>query len=192
MNPLLIDIPDRLETERLLLRVPRAGDGELVYASVRESIEELKRWMPWATDAYAATDAEEWCRRCAAQFGLREQIAFLLFDRQGVHLGNLSAFKLVWDVPKCEIGYWVRTSRTGQGYCGEAVRAVTRLFVDEMKFSRIEIRTDDRNERSARVAERAGFQLEGVLRNECRDHQGELRGTRVYSIVSARPDSQAR
>jgi hypothetical protein len=27
MDPLLIEVPDRLETERLVLRCPRAGDG---------------------------------------------------------------------------------------------------------------------------------------------------------------------
>src|SRR4051812_10999457 len=127
MNPLLIELPERLETERMLLRVPRAGDGEIVHASVRESIEELKRWMPWATDAYAVADAEDWCRRKTAAYVMREELGFILFDRQGLHLGNLSAFKIVWDVPSCELGYWVRTSRTRQGFASEAVRAVTQF-----------------------------------------------------------------
>lgn len=42
---------------------------------------------------------------------------------------------------------------------------------------------DDRNERSWRVAERCGFQLEGTLRNSARTVDGQLRDTRVYAKV---------
>jgi RimJ/RimL family protein N-acetyltransferase len=44
--------------------------------------------------------------------------------------------------------------------------------------------TDHRNRDSWRLAERAGFELEGVLRNERLDLQGRLRDTRVYSRIA--------
>jgi RimJ/RimL family protein N-acetyltransferase len=34
------------------------------------------------------------------------------------------------------------------------------------------------------VAERAGFTLEGILRNDCRENDGTLRDTRVYAVIS--------
>jgi hypothetical protein len=40
-----------------------------------------------------------------------------------------------------------------------------------------------RNERSRRLAERAGFEYEGTLRQDRPDLQGRLRSTRVYAIV---------
>ena len=49
-NPILLDIPQELTGERLVLRVPRAGDSVMVWPSVRDSLKELKIWMPWATD----------------------------------------------------------------------------------------------------------------------------------------------
>lgn len=48
MNPILLDFPDSLESERLIIRCPRAGDGAMINAAIVESFAELTRWMPWA------------------------------------------------------------------------------------------------------------------------------------------------
>jgi hypothetical protein len=48
MDPLLIDVPTRLETERLILRCPRPGDGALLAQAELESHEELRPWRVWA------------------------------------------------------------------------------------------------------------------------------------------------
>jgi len=186
MNPLLIDVPDTVTTARLTLRTPRAGDGELILPQVRASLPELKQWMPWATDTYALSDAEEWFRKCAAEFIRREQLQYLMLTHDGQHLGNIGAFKFDWKVPRAEIGYWLRTDYTGRGYITEAVRGLSGMLYDLLKFARIEIRTDDRNARSYRVAERAGFTLEGVLRCDSIDAAGVLRDTRIYARIQPR------
>jgi RimJ/RimL family protein N-acetyltransferase len=45
----------------------------------------------------------------------------------------------------------------------------------------VELITDEENVASCRVAERAGFVLEGVLRNERRAPDASLRNTCVYA-----------
>jgi RimJ/RimL family protein N-acetyltransferase len=183
-NALLLGIPDRIETERLVLRVPRAGDGKITASSVRESLAELKVWMPWAHDDYNETHGEEWCRKAAGEFLLRNQLQYIILLRPDeTHLGSIGAFRFDWNVPKGEIGYWLRTSFRGRGLMSEAVNALCDLLLTTLKFQRVEIRTDHRNLRSQRVAERCGFALDGILRNECREKDGTLRNTRVYSRV---------
>jgi len=86
-------------------------------------------------------------------------------------------------VPSFETGYWVRSSRARRGYVTEAVRAISDAAFATLGAARVEIRCHDRNERSWRVAERAGFTLEGVLRSERRHLDGSLRDTRVYARV---------
>jgi RimJ/RimL family protein N-acetyltransferase len=66
----------------------------------------------------------------------------------------------------------------------EAVNALSQVLMEKLQFQRIEIRCDERNLRSGRVAERCGFTLEGTLRADCRDVHGELRNTRIYSRIS--------
>lgn len=65
----------------------------------------------------------------------------------------------------------------------EAVDAITNFAIHELQANRIEIRCDSRNIRSARVAERLGFNLEGILRKETCDVDCFLRDTMVFSKV---------
>jgi ribosomal-protein-serine acetyltransferase len=186
VEPLLIDLPEHMETVRLRLQVPTAHDGVRIYPAAKASLEQLKPWMPWAKDDYSPRDAEIWCRRVRGEFHLRKQLQFMILDRaSGEHLGNLGAFKFNWDVRSGEIGYWLHTDHTGQGLMTEAVTALRDYLLQQQSFRRIEIRCDDRNSRSARVAERCGFALEAVLHNvECTP-QGELRHNRIYAYTPA-------
>jgi RimJ/RimL family protein N-acetyltransferase len=185
MNPLLLDIPGELRSDRLLLRVPRAGDGAIVYPSVRESLAELKPWMPWATDDYNEQGCEEWCRRAAAEFLSRKQLQFLVLSLDGSqHLGTIGAHHFDWDIPSCEIGYWMRTTHTGRGQMTESVLLLLKMLREVLHVRRVQIRTDEENLKSRAVAERAGFQLEGILRKDCVATGGRLRNTCVYSCIS--------
>ena len=86
-----------------------------------------------------------------------------------------------WEVPKFEIGYWCRTRFTGHGYTTEAVKAITAFALDALGARRVEIRCDTLNLPSARVAERAGFQLEATLHNNELGTDGIPRDTLIFS-----------
>jgi RimJ/RimL family protein N-acetyltransferase len=183
IQPLRLEIPAEITTERLILRCPRISDGATMIEAVRASLAELQRWLPWATDDYDVQSAEDWCRRAAAKFLTREEAPYLMFDRNtDRHVGGISCFAQGWSVPKFEIGYWLAPADSGRGLMTEAVVAVTRMAFESFQARRIEIRCDVENHRSRRVAERAGYQLEGTLRNECRTND-QLRNTCVYAVV---------
>lgn len=184
-RPILFDIPDSFESERLVLRAPRPGDGEALNAAVIESLAELRPWMPWAMQAPTLADSEEYVRRSAVKYAAREDLPLLLWCKAtGALVGGSGMHRIDWEVPAVEIGYWVRTSRAGQGYITEAVNAITTFAFDVIGAHRVEIRCDEHNERSAAVARRAGFELEGILRNEARQHLSlELRNTMIFAKV---------
>ena len=81
MDPLLIDVPERIETERLVLRVPRRGDGPTVNAAVAASLVELQPWLPWAGAMPTVDESEAACRRQQGRFILREDFVMLMFLR---------------------------------------------------------------------------------------------------------------
>jgi RimJ/RimL family protein N-acetyltransferase len=55
------------------------------------------------------------------------------------------------------------------------------MAFETLQARRVEIRMDDGNLRSRAVAERCGFEFEGVLRRDSLNPAGEPRDTRVYS-----------
>lgn len=183
MNPLLLTFDETITTERLLMRPPRAGDGAMVYEAVAESLAELKPWMPWAQDESTPDDSETYARTAAANFVTREELSLLIFHREsGRYLGGTGYHTIDWQVPKLEIGYWLRTSETGKGYITEAVNALTRFAIQTFGAKRLDIRCDADNIASARVAERCGYVLEGRLRHNRRNTSGEWTDTLIYGF----------
>lgn len=188
MEPLLIDVPERLDTPRLILRCPTSRDSIAVNAAVRESLAELRPYMPWAQVEPTLVQTESECRRMHARFLLREDLAMLMFERrpdgrEGGFVGGTGLHRIDWARRHFEIGYWCRTSCLRRGYVAEAVQVLSRCAFDRLEARRVEIRMDDGNERSRRVAERAGFRLEGVLRGDRLTPDGALRDTRVLARV---------
>lgn len=160
------------------------GDGPAVNEAVRESADELSPWMPWAQRIPTVEESEVSIRKSRLQFLERSDIRLLLFHKStGQLIGSSGLHRIDWQVRKFEIGYWAHTSYTGQGYITEAVNAITDFAIQELQANRLEIRCDSRNTQSSRVAERTGFTLEGILRNDKTDVQGNLRDTMIYSKV---------
>jgi RimJ/RimL family protein N-acetyltransferase len=174
-------IPQRFQTERLVLVAPRRGDGQEVSQAVRESFRDLHRWMPWAKQRPTMEETESFCRKAARDIAARQEFPFLLRLRNGdVLVGAAGLVRGDWSVPKFEIGYWLRTKFIGHGYATEAAKALTRFARRHLCVRRLEIRIDPRNARSAAVARRAGFILEAALCQDARDNRGRLRDTQVF------------
>ena len=72
----------------------------------------------------------------------------------------------------------------GRGYVTEVVRELTAVAFRDLAANRVEMRCDSRNQRSRRVAERAGFRLEAELRCDDRANDGSLRDTIVYVLLA--------
>jgi ribosomal-protein-serine acetyltransferase len=179
-------ISRRLETERLLLRCGVAADAPAVHAAIVTSWVELSCWMDWAQGPQPTV--EETMARLAtrgAGFEDRSDLTYLVFEKAaGSFVGTCSLFRFDWNVPRGEIGYWLATNQTKNGYAIEAVNALT-TYAWALGLARVEIRCDVLNCRSRGVAERASYPLEGILKNECRNPQGALRDTCVYARVPA-------
>jgi ribosomal-protein-alanine N-acetyltransferase len=88
-----------------------------------------------------------------------------------------------WKTPEFEMGYIVDQAHEGQGYVSEAVRGALGLVFDHLGAQRASIHCDDTNLRSARVAERCGFALEGHVREDHRHPDDSVTGTLHYGIL---------
>ena len=174
-DPILRDFPEQFESERLLIRAPLPGDGAEIHAAITESLDELRPWMPWAHLDQSVEDIEANVRHARAEFLARHDMRLHLYLRDGgAFVGSSGLHRIDWTVPRFEIGYWIRTSMTGRGFATEATRRIADYAFDELGAERVEIWCDAANERSAAVAERAGFAFEARLIRNRRDTSGAL------------------
>ena len=90
-----------------------------------------------------------------------------------------------WRVPKTEVGYWIRTSAAGNGYVTEGVHALVACAFEHLGAQRVGLVTGEENIPSRKVAQRCGFELEGVLRSVQRGPDGGLRNACIYARLPA-------
>ena len=177
---------DQIESPRLIIRVPRPGDGAAFNQAVVSSLAELSPWLGWVTPEPTLEESEFNCRRGHARYLLNEDLMVFFFEKAtGTLIGGSGLHGPDWKSRKFEVGYWSRTGYTGRGLMTEGVRALTDHAFTALGAHRVFLTCDDKNIRSWKLAERAGFSFEGIMINERLDLQGKLRNTRVYARTAA-------
>lgn len=160
-------------------------DGLILNEAVVESLEKLKPWMKWARNIPTLEESEDFCKRAYAKFLLNEELILFLIEKDtGTLLGSSGLHFPNWDLKQFEIGYWCREGFGGKGFITEGAEAISNYAFKKLKASRVCIKMNDLNTSSWRVAERLGYELEGIIRNEKLDVYGKFQNTRIYSKVT--------
>jgi len=149
-----------IETERLVLRGPRAGDHLLLTAFIGDP--EVQRYLGPAP-ADPVTDTFTRHLRGAGSWALYGYGFFLAFSREtGDFVGQGGVFhsrrgfgKGLDDVP--EAGWMIGRAWWGQGYAAEMMRAALGWFDAAHGVQRIACMIEDGNDASFRLADRLGF-----------------------------------
>ena len=186
MHKMLMEMPHRIEAERIYLRGYKAGDGQWYYPMSQHNRLHLARYE--ADNAIMSIeseqDAEIIVRRYAVEWQARNCFFMGAFDRETdefvaqIYIGPRN-----WELPEFSIGFFVEKDHEGQGYVSEAVRAVMRFLFEELHAHRVNLECDDTNIRSQRVAERCGMIKEGHIKENKRNPDGTLSGTIIYGLL---------
>jgi ribosomal-protein-serine acetyltransferase len=180
----LVPLFEELRGERVLVRPYRADDAEALKEAVDESREHIRPWLPFADEHQTVEESRDWIIRTQAQWLLREALGCSVWEIvSNRYLGGIGFHIHNWDIGYFEIGYWLRASAEGHGYITEAAKLLTDFAFDSLKANRVEIRCDERNNRSASVPRRLGFKQEGCKRNDMLSPLGELRNTLIFAQI---------
>ena len=192
----LIPLFEELRGERIIVRPYRESDAQDVQEAVAESREYLRPWLPFADEHQTVEESRDWIIHQMARWLLREELSMSIWEAATSRfLGGIGLHIHSWDSGYFEIGYWIRASAEGHGYVMEAVRLLTSYAFGTLNATRLEIRCDELNVRSAAIPQRLGFVREGCLRNHATMPGGRLRNTLVFSLIPGEwhdPGSQGR
>lgn len=181
--------PEQMRTElsdgKIMIRPYRAEDTGVLYEAVRESINELTRWMlAWCHAGYTIDESRAFIMARDEAWASEDEYSFGIFDAQTLaYLGGVGLNHLVREYLYANLGYWVRTGCAGRGVASRAARLTARFGLEELGLQRIEIVAAVENARSQRVAEKAGALREGVLRKRL-VHHGQPVDAVLYSLVA--------
>lgn len=170
-----------LTTDRLVLRPFGAGDVDAVAAACSDEL--TQRWLPLPRP-YGTAEAHAWCTEfshASRRSGDGIDLA-VIRGEDGVLAGCVGLKRTDWAGRVTGIGYWSAPATRGNGLLTEAVLALSRWALAERQLERVELLAATGNLPSRRVAERAGFQREGVMRNAGYTHDGRV-DLVLYSLV---------
>lgn len=148
-------------TGRLLLRPPMVTDAGGALEMLSDA--DTRRWSP----AHSVVDLDSAARWCAelADWSSGDHATWSVLDRQTqAFLGSVSVHSINPTQADAEIGYRVSPSARGRGIAAEAVTAASAWAFDHLSLVRIELAHAVPNSGSCAVALRAGYPLEGLLR----------------------------
>ncbi len=155
-----------LTDDVVTLRPFEFGEENALHKAVQESIPELEPWMSWANEKYTNETALNFITLTRTYWSNGSLYAFAITDAQtGAILGGCSLSHIHPVYHLCNLGYWVRTSRHGEGIAGRAVQLAARFAFEKINLIRAEIVIAIGNESSKRVAEKTGAHYEGILLN---------------------------
>jgi ribosomal-protein-serine acetyltransferase len=150
----------------ILLRAYFRDDVKDLHAAVMESMAELQPYLDFARDDYAPEQTEQWVTACPENWLGGTAYNFAITDAQtGALLGGCGLNRFDTGHRTANLGYWVRTSKTGRGIATLAARLLARFGIEDLGLRRIAINVAVPNIASQRVAEKAGATREGIHRN---------------------------
>lgn len=170
-------------TPRLQVRPVEAADTAAVAEIFADK--QTQRWLPVPPDA-GALDVRAWCTSTATgQRASGDGDHYAMVRREdGQLVGCLWTRRTDWVARSTELACSVASPVRGFGLAPEAVDALAIALLLEHGFQRIELRVAPGNVASRRVAEKAGFTYEGLLRNAGHVHSGRV-DLEVWSFVPA-------
>jgi len=188
-------IPDQLRTARLVLRRWRVSDAAELEPILTANVEHLGDWIPRRVSEPASVDRlSERLRGFSAAFHATREWRYAIFtaDPQRL-LGEVSLFPRVAsarvpfaDADRVEIGYWLRADATGHGYATEAAQAAVDIALSLPGISHLTIQCDERNEPSAAIPLRLGFNLGSTVVVPGASESGSPRRLQVWEYRHSR------
>lgn len=154
--------PERLTTQRLILRRPAPADAPAIFERYASGVE-TTRWLSWArhlnveqTQAFIEASDEQWRRWPAGPY--------LIETRAGLLVGGTG---LAFETPQqAQVGYVLALDAWGRGYATETLRAVSHLAAG-LGVRRLYALCHPQHRASAHVLEKCGFAREGSVRGHC-------------------------
>jgi RimJ/RimL family protein N-acetyltransferase len=176
--------PTEIVAGRYQLRPPSPRDVPDMMAMARD--EDIRLWNPLASGA-DEEKAQAWVERWADFDGGKSALFCVYEATEGRLLGTVSLHKIDLEHSCGELGYRVAPWARGRGIATVAVRTVTDWAFGFLGLTRTQLIHAAENPASCRVAEKAGYLLEGTTRSSYRYGDGKLHDEHIHGRLVTDP-----
>jgi len=166
---------------KIRIRPFEDDDRDELLEALQSSQKEVGRWMSWAHEDYDQHDAQMFINYALTGWENDSHYEFAVLG-DGQLLGALGINQIIRTDRVANLGYWIRTSATGQGVCTRAVEFGMDYAWQRTELNRLEIVVAVENVASRRVAEKAGALFEGLQQDRLCIH-GVPHDAAMYALL---------
>lgn len=170
-----------LENKRVLLRPLQASDADaLLEVALVSSL-----WETGVTCIRNREELEQYIETALHEREQRVSIPFVIIDKQNGKVAGSTRFAAITlSHKRTEIGYtWIHPDFQRTGLNRAMKFAMLQHAFEVMGLNRVELKTDERNEKSRNAMLAIGCKQEGILRHHMITWSGWLRNSVFFSIL---------
>lgn len=183
---MLLSMPYRIETKRLVIRCWNPADAWCLEEAIVESLDHLLPWMPWAVhEPLSIDDRIALLREFRVKYDSNVDFIMGAFDREEKKVIGGTGLHRRAEEGVFEIGYWIRLGEINKGYATEITTALTRAGFEVKGTRRMEIHSSPDNGASMKVIQNAGYTFEGTRREALQLADKQWYARNVYTMLKS-------
>jgi N-acetyltransferase len=170
-----------LETDRVQLRILQWSDIE----KLKPLTASETSWNYFVKELDDETAYDAWMKEALMDYGTQKRVPFVIIDKQrSAYAGSTSYGNISFIDKRIEIGWsWLGDEFKGTGVNTHAKFLLMRYAFETLGFERVEIKTDNLNERSKAALKKIGALPEGVLRSHMQMHSNRRRDSIYFAVL---------
>ena len=148
---------------KIILRSYIESDAVSLFEKVNNSRQHLSPWLSWVNGTTKLEHSAMFIQESIQKQEAQEALSMGIFYDNDL-IGGIGMHLWEQDLKKAQIGYWLVKNFEGQGIINKCLQLFIGFLFEKLKLNKLEIRYIPSNKRSAKVAQRLGFIIEGILR----------------------------
>lgn len=149
--------------EGLLLRSFREEDAPALFQAIDANRAHLRPWLNWVDATTKPEHSVKFIQDSHAQQHHQEGLALGIFLNDAI-IGCIGMHHWEQNLKRSQMGYWIAKDQQGKGIMQSCCERFTGFLFERLGLNKIELHFVRDNTRSAALAKRLGYTVEGVIR----------------------------
>lgn len=175
------------EFDHYAIRLLTAGDAVPFYNLIDSNRARLEDYFSGTVARTPSLEhTEVYVAEIMSRIDAQTYFPYFIIDRErNKPVGWVDVKNIDWNIPKAELGCFMDKDHTGKSIAHKAMISLIEHLFHDRGFNKLFLRTSPMNHDACALAERCGFEVEGVLRKDYKTTRGELVDLRYYGLINS-------
>lgn len=174
-----------MKFENYELRLLQREDKKYFFQLIKNNLTRLEDFVAGiVAQTKTESDVKNFINNSIIKISNKTYYPYLVIDlKTKMPIGFVDIKNIDWNIPKAELGFFIDENYSGKGITTKAMHCISEYLFNELGFNKLLLRIHQSNKSSRNVAEKCGFKLEGIIKNDYKTTKGEIVDFMYYGKV---------